>query len=432
MFGHCEEILAPQRAMDAASTQFAFGTCSADTNSALSPPRQRRRTHWLTCETSSRLPPAKFCRQPVLPYSAYAKLPAHRATSAREKQKTRQFTEGSVANQITGLIVHKFEKETHQKGNIVPRKAVIVVTKPVQRLVDALHDLYGDKPSKGYGKFEDNEDNFPMQRRVREYFIDKQADFLAFSLAAMGILKGKADDAPLSTGGYVLICHIVSSGRDYLLFAIVTETVGSAITENLDIVDSEHIDLSNFRLAGRIDLTGWTAKNDRYIGFLKGKKSEQVSGYFRHFMGCDDAVLPKEETQKLTAALQAFGEQNIADVKERDEWLGKVFDLCDELAKKKEPFVIEDFCNAAWPQDPTLVSKAFSGAEYELSDGFVPDKSALSPLVKFQAKTPFWKVEVSRKAFNDGEAVYSRKDGTLTLYNLPEEFKQKLNTEDDE
>lgn len=352
------------------------------------------------------------------------------APTTREKINTKQHTEGSVANEIAGLVVHKFEKETHAKGTIVPRKTVIKVTKPVQRLVDALHGLYSDKASKGYGKFEDNEDNFPMQRRVREYFIDKSSDFLDFSLAAMGILKGKADDAPLSTGGYVLICHLVSGERNYLLFAIVTETLGSAITENLDIVDSEHVDLSNFRLAGRIDLTGWTEKIDRYIGFLKGKKSEQVSGYFRHFMGCDDAVLAKAETQKLTSALQAFASQNIADVKERDAWLGKVFDLCDELAKKKAPFIVEDFCNAAWPQEPAAISKVFSDASVELADGFVPDKAALSPLVKFQAQTNFWKVEVTRKAFNDGQAVYNSKNGTLTLHNLPDDFKQKLNAEE--
>ncbi|MFM0755019.1 nucleoid-associated protein, partial [Paraburkholderia strydomiana] len=236
------------------------------------------RSRRFTVESSLRFRRAKFCLLPDIPNSAYATLPAHRATFARENQKIRQYAEGSVANNITGLIVHKFEKETHQKGSIVPRPAVINVTEPVQRLVDALHELYSEKASKGYGKFEDNEDTFPMQRRVREYFIDKKNDFLEFSLAAMGILKGKADEAPLSTGGYVLICHLVSNGHDYLLFAIVTDTLGSAITENLDIVDRAHIDLNKFRLAGRIDLTGWTAKNERYIGFLKGKKSDQVSG----------------------------------------------------------------------------------------------------------------------------------------------------------
>ncbi|MDR6397180.1 nucleoid-associated protein [Herbaspirillum seropedicae] len=174
-----------------------------------------------------------------------------------------------MTNDIRGLVVHKFVKETHAPGTIMPRAELVVVTPAVQRLVDALHQLYSGKTGKGYGKFEDDEDNFPMQRRVREYFVNNNDTFLAFSLAAMNILKGKADTEGLATGGYVLIAHIVSDRHDFMLFAMVTDIVGSAITEDLDIEDSTHVDLNQFRVAGRIDLTRWRNNDDRYIGFLK-------------------------------------------------------------------------------------------------------------------------------------------------------------------
>jgi Nucleoid-associated protein len=195
--------------------------------------------------------------------------------------------------EIKGLIVHKFEKVQHQHGTILARETPVATTDAVQRLVDALHSLYSERAGKGYGKFEADEDTFPMQRRVRAYFVDKSDDFQAYSLAALNILKGKADEAPLSTGGYVLVAHLFNGVRDYLLFAIVTDTLGSAITEKLEIIDSNHLDLNEFRVAGRIDLTGWVGKEDRYISFLKGKKAN-VSGYFKHFLGCNDTVQPFE------------------------------------------------------------------------------------------------------------------------------------------
>ncbi|MCX4163577.1 MULTISPECIES: nucleoid-associated protein [Paraburkholderia] len=336
-----------------------------------------------------------------------------------------------MANEIRGLVVHKFEKVTHEKGQIVPRGNAIEITEAVQRLVDALHSLYGDKSGKGYGKFEDDEDTYPMQRRVRAYFTEKADDFYAFSLAAMNILKGKADEAPLTTGGYVLIAHIFNGARDFLLFAIVTDTVGSAITDTLDIEDRAHVDLNKFRLAGRIDLTGWSEKEERYIGFLKGAKADDVSGYFRHFLGCDSAVLPRQETRKLVGALQAFAARHLPDDGERDAWLQKVVDICEDLARKEESFIIERFSNEMWPQEPELVRSALADADLQLSDGFVPDKSALKPLVKFKASTKLWKLEFDRKAISSGDVNYNKEQGTLTLKNLPDSLKKELDAEDE-
>ncbi|MFB9124402.1 nucleoid-associated protein [Paraburkholderia dipogonis] len=339
-------------------------------------------------------------------------------------------SEGVVPNEIRGLVVHKFEKVAHGQGVIVPRHDLVKVTEPVQRLVDALHTLYGEKTGKGYGKFEDDEDTFPMQRRVRAYFTDGADDFLAFSLAAMNILKGKADDVPFATGGYVLMAHLCNGARDFLLFAIVTDTVGSAITDQLEIEDRAHVDLNKFRLAGRIDLTGWTAKDERYIGFLRGTKGTgTVSGYFKHFLGCNDAVQAVQETRKLTQALNDFAHKEIADDQQRDTWLQKAFDVCEALAKNGEPFIIEEFSNEFWPKDPEVIRKSLASHELQMSDGFVPDRRVLKALVKFKATTKLWKLEFERRAMRTGEISYDKVHGTLTLRNLPDDLKRELDAE---
>lgn len=333
-------------------------------------------------------------------------------------------------NEIRGLVVHKFDKGTHAQGVIVPRDELIAVTGPVQRLVDALHTLYSERTGKGYGKFEADEDTYPMQRRARDYFTNKKDDFLTFSLAAMNILKGKADDAPLSTGGYVLISHLSNGARDFLLFALVTDTVGSAITENLDIEDRNHVDLNKFRLAGRIDLTTWASGGDRYIGFLKGGAGgKKVSEYFKHFLGCNDTIQPLQETRKLTRCLQEFAQAQIADDAQRDAWLEKVHDVCAALAKAGEEFSIERFSNELWPAEPELVRKALAAEDLQLSDGFVPDRRALRTLVKFKAATKLWKLEFDRKAMRTGDIGYDRQEGTLILRNLPDRLKQELDAE---
>lgn len=336
-----------------------------------------------------------------------------------------------MANEIRGLVVHKFEKETHAPGIILPRAGLVTITPAVQRLVDALHGLYSGKTGKGYGKFEEDEDNFPMQRRIREYFVNGSDTFLAFSLAAMNILKGKADNEGLATGGYVLIAHLLSDERHFMLFAVVTDTVGSAITDDLDIEDSTHIDLNKFRVAGRIDLTSWHNGDERYIGFLKGAKAA-VSTYFKHFLGCNDTILPVNETRKLAAALKDFALANIAGDEERDAWLTAVFDRCTELARNDEPLSIDELSNAHWPRDPDFLKAVLTAEELQMSDGFVPDRKSLRTLVKFKASTKTWKLEFDRTALAHGDVGYDKQEATLTLRNLPESLKKELDSESDD
>jgi nucleoid-associated protein len=335
-----------------------------------------------------------------------------------------------VANDIQGLIVHKFEKAMHAPGVIVPRADLVEITPAVQRLVDALHVLYGEKTGKGYGQFEGDQDTYPMQRRVREYFVDQRDNFLAFSLAAMNILKGKADAEGLATGGYVLITHISNGARDFMLFAIVTDIVGSAITADLNIEDSTHVDLNKFRVAGRIDLTSWNAGEERYIGFLKGTKAA-VSTYFKHFLGCNDTIQPQVETRKLTAALKDFAQSNIPDEAERDAWLAAVFDTCTTLAKTNEPLSIDELSNAHWPRDPDVLKRALTANDLQMSDGYIPDRRSLKALVKFKASTRSWKLEFDRRAITLGDIAYIKDQGILTLRNLPDSLKQELDSEAD-
>ncbi|CAG2152592.1 nucleoid-associated protein [Ralstonia mannitolilytica] len=103
---------------------------------------------------------------------------------------------------IVGLIVHKLVKERQEDAQVVEREGPVAVNEAVQRLVTEIHRLYSEKTAKGYGKFQLDEDSFPMPRLAREYFIDRTLSFYDLSVRMMNVLKDRADTARLSTGGY--------------------------------------------------------------------------------------------------------------------------------------------------------------------------------------------------------------------------------------
>lgn len=329
-----------------------------------------------------------------------------------------------AVNQITDCIVHRLIKEQYQREAALElRTAPLEVNESVQRLIDHLSKLYSGRAGKGYGRFEDNEDEYPTQKYLRLHLVDGETDFLAFSNQLMERLKIEAAKEHLATGGYVLIAKITTGASSYLLVAIVTEVVGSAITEGLDVVDSVHLDMSHLRVAGRIDLTAWQAGAERYISFLKGRS--EIADYFKLFLGCNDILKPVEETRKLVAALEQFATERNLEGEARDQFLERAYQYLVDL-DKNTPVSLEALSNHVWPDEPDTLQQKLADEELGLSDGFVPDRRVARGLVKFEGKTAFWKLSFERSGLRNGHIRYDEEHDTIILSGIPDDLRQEL------
>jgi nucleoid-associated protein len=329
---------------------------------------------------------------------------------------------------ITDVVVHKLNKEPHQRtATHELRTSTLAVNSVVQRLIDHLYKQYSEKPGKGFGRFEANENEYPVQRYVRAHCQQATTTFLALSVELMDHLQTRAAAETLATGGYVLVAKTNSGEADHLLVAIVTEVIGTAITEGLDVIESVHLDMNQLRVAGRVDLSAWFAGGDKYISFLKGRAD--VAGYFKLFLGCNDVHLAAEESRKLLHGMEGFASaQSLAPLQKETLFTAAHTYLVD-LAKRNEPVSLESFTNSVWSQDPHLLQTFLASDSLSLSDGFVPDRRVLRRLVKFEAKSQYWKLSFERRALTSGSVTYDANAGTLTLMNLSESIRQELSEE---
>lgn len=338
----------------------------------------------------------------------------------------------AIQNTITECIVHKLIKRQHVKGaDSELRETLLPVNNSVQRLVDHLYSLYAGNTGKAFGCFEANEDEFPAQRYIRQHVQEAAYDFIALSEKLMERLVNQAGDEILATGGYVLFARISVGETHYLLVAIVTETVGTAITDGLDVIDSVHLDLSHLRVAGRVDLNAWQGGGERYISFLKGRGD--IADYFKSFIGCNDILKPLVETQKLVVALETFANEKGMNVEARGEFLEKAHQFIVQLPKNA-PLSLTALANHSWPDEPAELTATLSREEFSLSDGFVPDRRAAKGLVNFEGKSQFWKLNFSRAAIKAGHVEYDSENQRIILRNIPDDLRRELQaeTEDDE
>jgi nucleoid-associated protein len=283
--------------------------------------------------------------------------------------------------------------------------------------------MYSGNTGKAFGCFEANEDEFPAQRYIRQHVIHNEYDFIVLSEKLMERLVNQAGDELLATGGYVLFARISVGETHYVLIAIVTETVGTAITDGLDVIDSVHLDLSHLRVAGRIDLNAWQAGVERYISFLKGRGD--IADYFKTFIGCNDVLKPLVETQKLVTALEAFATEQGMTVESRGAFLERAHQFIVQLPKNS-PLSLSSLANHSWPDEPEKLTATLSRDEFSLSDGFVPDRRAAKGLVNFEGKSQFWKLNFSRAAIKNGHVEYDAENQRIILKNIPDDLRQEL------
>jgi len=201
-------------------------------------------------------------------------------------------------------------------------------------------------------------------------------------------LQARANEEQLATGGYVLIAHVNNGVTDFLLTVIVTEVMGTAITEGMEIIDSVHLDMSHLRVAGRINLTSWKAEEERYISFLKGRG--EIANYFKKFLGCNDLLIARRETQKLIEGLHQFATNQHLNPTARDSLLKQAHGYLNDLAQKGSPLSLDAFANNLWSNAPNELLAVLADESLELSDGFVPDKKTIQKLVKFKGVAAHW------------------------------------------
>jgi nucleoid-associated protein len=327
-------------------------------------------------------------------------------------------------NTIEHLIIHQLHKEPNGPARVALGTAPLAINSASQRLVDHLCELYGTRNGKGFGKFDLDDTSFAMPKLITSFAQEQSIDFLTLSQQMMAELQTRAEAEPLASGGYVLIAQVSNAAMQFIFIAIISEVIGTAITDEMGVVDSIHLDMDHLRVAGRIDLGSWKAGGERYVSFLRGRGD--VAGYFKAFLGCNDVKTPLKETQKLVKGLEAFANEQAIAGNERDELFQRAHSYLDALGDGQGEVDLATVAEQVFPSSPAQLQTALQSDELGINDGFVPDRRAIKPLMRFKANGPQWKLEFDRASLRSGAVIYDKYSDTLVLSNIPDELKKAL------
>ncbi|KGQ59296.1 nucleoid-associated protein [Gallibacterium anatis] len=299
---------------------------------------------------------------------------------------------------IKHIIYHILNKEVKGNPSIVSSPTEIIPTGVHLNFLSKLIEAYSGKTGKGFGKFDVDEDSYPMPRIVREYLENQ--DFYNATERMMNTLSTRIQEQPLATGGKVFIIHFEEKHNEYLLIAMLSEKTAFSTT-NWQLEEEEVLALEHLKYAGRINLTAWQAGEQRYISFLKGQGD--IAQYFKSFLGCNDVLIAQQETKKLVEQLEEFANEKGLNVEQKTVFFERSQAYLYEINENEEPFSAETFANRVWSENPQELKDKLADDENGIADGFIPDKRSINKLSTFTGKTKHWRLSFDRTAVLNSE-----------------------------
>jgi len=330
---------------------------------------------------------------------------------------------------VNQIVLHQLIAEPQNEGaesavklNCVLREQLLPITPEVEQMMLQLHQGYQNK-AKGYGVFKEASVFAQSLNRL----LEKETDFLPFSQSATQLLANELSQYAFATGGTLILCQYNFLATDYLFIALLDSRVSMLVDEHLEIHRTQYLDITQFDIAGRINLTELqvNANSNRYLTFVKGRVGRKVGDFFMDFLGAEVGLNPQVQNQVLLQAVSDYCEQGELNATQTQAVKKQVFDYCKGQMTAGDEIELRELSENL----PTLNEQSFSQftaeKEYGLEENIPPVRSALKSLTKFSGSGKGVTISFDAQLLND-RIIWDEQADTLTIKGLPPNLRDQL------
>ena len=328
---------------------------------------------------------------------------------------------------VKQIILHQIIKAEPEGDNLPPlscvlREQLLTITPEIEQMMLQLHQGYQNK-GKAFGVFQENSIFAQDLNRL----LENEINFLNFSQQSTKLLAQELGKYNFADSGTLILCQYNFLATDYLFIALLDSRISMLVDENLEIRRTEYLDITQFDIAARINLTDLqvNANSNRYLTFIKGRVGRKISDFFMDFLGAEEGLNPQVQNQCLLQAVSDYCEQGELSKEQTQAVKKQVFEYCKEqLASGDEIALTELSANL-----PTLNERPFvtftEERDYGLEETIPPVRSALKTLTKFSGSGKGVTLSFDADLLNNRIEWDPLKD-TLTIKGIPPNLKDQL------
>ena len=326
---------------------------------------------------------------------------------------------------VNQIVLHQLVKHAENETTTmesVLRDELLTITPEVEQMMLQLHQGYQNK-GKAFGVFQENSIFAQDLNRL----LENEINFLNFSQQSTKLLAQELGKYNFADSGTLILCQYNFLATDYLFIALLDSRISMLVDENLEIRRTEYLDITQFDIAARINLTDLqvNANSNRYLTFIKGRVGRKISDFFMDFLGAEEGLNPQVQNQCLLQAVSDYCEQGELSKEQTQAVKKQVFEYCKEqLASGDEIALTELSANL-----PTLNERPFvtftEEQDYGLEETIPPVRSVLKTLTKFSGSGKGVTLSFDADLLNN-RIEWDPLTDTLTIKGIPPNLKDQL------
>ena len=326
---------------------------------------------------------------------------------------------------VNQIVLHQLVKHAENETTTmesVLRDELLTITPEVEQMMLQLHQGYQNK-GKAFGVFQENSIFAQDLNRL----LENEINFLNFSQQSTKLLAQELGKYNFADSGTLILCQYNFLATDYLFIALLDSRISMLVDENLEIRRTEYLDITQFDIAARINLTDLqvNANSNRYLTFIKGRVGRKISDFFMDFLGAEEGLNPQVQNQCLLQAVSDYCEQGELNKEQTQAVKKQVFEYCKgQLASGDEIALTELSANL-----PTLNERPFvtftEEQDYGLEETIPPVRSTLKTLTKFSGSGKGVTLSFDADLLNN-RIEWDPVTDTLTIKGIPPNLKDQL------
>ena len=328
---------------------------------------------------------------------------------------------------VKQIILHQIIKAEPEGGNPPPlssvlREQLLTITPEVEQMMLQLHQGYQNK-AKAYGVFQESSVFAQSLNRL----LENELDFLPFSHEATHLLVTELSKYNFADSGTLVLCQYNFLATDYLFIALLDSRVSMLVNEQLEIQRTEYLDITQFDVAARINLTDLqvNANSNRYLTFIKGRVGRKIADFFMDFLGAEEGLNPQVQNQCLLQAVSDYCVQGELNSEQTQAVKKQVFEYCKGQINSGEEITLTELSDTL----PTLNQQPFVAftqeQNYGLEDSIPPIRTALKSLTKFSGSGKGITISFDAELLNQ-RILWDETTDTLTIKGLPPNLRDQL------
>lgn len=327
---------------------------------------------------------------------------------------------------VNQIVLHQLIKQSTEEGNTQLdtqlREELLPITPEVEQLMLELHQAYQTK-TKGYGIFKEQS----LFAQSLNRLLEQETDFLPFSHESAKSLGTELSKYPFAESGTFILCQYNFLATDYLFIALLDSRISMLVDENLEIHRTQYLNINQFDIAARINLTEMriNANSNRYLTFIKGRVGRKIGDFFMDFMGADEGLNPQVQNQCLLQAVSDYCDQGELTTEQTQAVKKQVFEYCKGQINAGDDITLRELSEEL----PTLNKRPFiefaNEQDYGLEESIPPVRSALKTLTKFSGSGKGITISFDAELINQ-RIIWDEVSDSLTIKGLPANLRDQL------